>query len=124
MSACAWRRQKNRWEPIPDDLVIDDLVIPEGNPNVTEASYAGTVGGAVFCASGHRRFTGHTMDGFFWAGVTFAIAGLLAVIIGCFWRRNANPDDFGAVVIGLIFLVVCEAIAIVLAVIGFIVKAI
>jgi hypothetical protein len=64
------------------------------------------------------------MNGFLSTAVALTIAGLLAVIVGCFWRRTTNPDDFLAVVIGLFFLVLCGGIAIVLSVIGFIVKAI
>jgi hypothetical protein len=63
------------------------------------------------------------MNGLLWTAATLAIAGWLAIVVGCFWGRTTNPDDFGAVVVGLILLVLCDGIAIVLAVIGFIVKA-
>jgi hypothetical protein len=66
------------------------------------------------------------MNGFLWTAVAFATAGLLAFIAGSFWgtRRNMAPEDFGPVVGGLILLVVSEVIAIMLAVIGFVVKVV
>jgi hypothetical protein len=64
------------------------------------------------------------MNGFLWTAVVFAIAGLLAIIASCFWGRTTAHHDFGPVVVGLVLLALSEAIAIVLTVIGFIVKAI
>jgi hypothetical protein len=66
------------------------------------------------------------MNGFFLAAVAFALAGILALISGSFWgaQRNAEPGDFGPVVVGLILLVVSEVTAIMLAVIGVVVKAV
>jgi hypothetical protein len=65
------------------------------------------------------------MNGFLWTAVVFAIAGLLAIIASGFWGtyRTTASHDFGPVVVGLILLALSEAIAIVLTVIGFIVKA-
>jgi hypothetical protein len=66
------------------------------------------------------------MNGVFAASITFAFAGILAFIAGSSWRaqRNAESGDFGPVVVGLTLLVVCELIAIILAVIGFVVTSI
>jgi hypothetical protein len=66
------------------------------------------------------------MNGFFLAAVAFALAGILALISASVWgaQRNTDPGDFGPVVVGLILLVVSEVTAIMLAVIGFIVKAV
>jgi hypothetical protein len=66
------------------------------------------------------------MNGFLWTAVVFAIAGLFAIIASAVWGtdRTTAPNDFGPVVVGLVLLALSEAIAIVLAAIGFVVKAI
>jgi hypothetical protein len=64
------------------------------------------------------------MNVFLWTAVAFALAGLLAIIDSNFWGGTADPNDFGAVVVGLILLALSEAIAVVLGVIGFVVVAI
>jgi hypothetical protein len=63
------------------------------------------------------------LNGFLWTAVAFAIAGLLAITASGFWGtyRTTDPNDF---VVGLILLALSEAIAIVLTVIGLIVKAV
>jgi hypothetical protein len=69
---------------------------------------------------------GRAMNGFLWIAVAFAIAGLLAIIASGLWgtHRTTDPNDFGPVVVGLVLLALSEVIAIMLAAIGFIVKAI
>jgi hypothetical protein len=66
------------------------------------------------------------MNVFFLAAVAFALAGILALIGASFWgtQRNTDTNDFGPIVVGLVLLALSEAIAIMLAAIGFIVKAI
>jgi hypothetical protein len=66
------------------------------------------------------------MNGFPWAAVGFAIAGLLAAIASGFWGTDRTTDthDFGAVVVGLVLLATGEAIAIILAIIGLLVDAV
>jgi len=66
------------------------------------------------------------VNGFLWTAVAFAIAGSLAIIASGFWGtdRTAAPNDFGPIVVGLVLLALSEGIAIMLAAIGFIVKAI
>jgi hypothetical protein len=66
------------------------------------------------------------MNTFMWVAIAFALAGILAFIGGNFWgtRRNTNSGDFGPVVAGLILLVVSEVIAVVLAIIGFVLKSV
>jgi hypothetical protein len=61
------------------------------------------------------------MNGLLWTAAALAVAGLLAFIVG--WFRT-TPDDLGVAVIGLILIVLCEGIAVVLAVSGVIVMAI
>ena len=66
------------------------------------------------------------MNGFLWTAVAFAIAGLLAIVASDFWGtdRTTDRNDFGPIVVGLVLLALSEAIAVVLAVVGFIVAAI
>jgi hypothetical protein len=61
------------------------------------------------------------MNGLLWTAAALAIAGLLAFIVG--WFRT-TPDDLGVAIIGLILIVLCEGIAVVLALAGFFVIAI
>jgi hypothetical protein len=90
--------------------------IRERNPNVSDP---------------HRCWNcefvnGRAMNGFLWTAVAFAIAGLLAIIASAFWGtcRTTDLNDFGLVFVGLVLLALSEAIALMLAAIGFIVKAI
>jgi hypothetical protein len=61
------------------------------------------------------------MNALLWTAAALAIAGWLAFIVG--WFRT-TPDDLGAAVIGLMLIVLCEGIALALAITGVIVIAI
>jgi hypothetical protein len=61
------------------------------------------------------------MSGLLWTAAALASAGLLAFIVG--WFRT-TADDLGAAVIGLMLIVLCEGIALALAITGVIVIAI
>lgn len=61
------------------------------------------------------------MNGLLWTAAALGTAGLLAFIIG--WFRT-TPDDLGAAVIGLMLIVLCQGIAVALAISGAIVMAI
>jgi hypothetical protein len=63
------------------------------------------------------------MNGFLWAALVFAILGIAALVVGALWgRKETSADDFVAALAALIVLIICETMAVVLAIIGCIVK--
>ena len=57
-----------------------------------------------------------------WTAVAFAVLGLVGGLGGAYIAaRSGGPDAAGVFITGIVALVVCEAIAIVLAIVGFII---
>lgn len=63
------------------------------------------------------------MNGLLWAALALAISGIAALVAGTFWRtKKSSADDFAIVMTALVVFIVCETMAVVLAIVGCIVE--
>jgi hypothetical protein len=63
------------------------------------------------------------MNGFLWAALVLAISGIAALVAGTFGStKKSSADDFAIAMTALVVFIICETIAIVLAIIGCIVE--